>query len=115
MPTPPLVLNATVTQGALDPESLVIEVYPSDEVPDLTVVQTAELLVYRANNVEETWDCTITSKTADLMVLTHPYVETDTKNANERFVIYALCSASGWTNPRRAIQCQLLVRSRLSS
>ncbi len=77
MPTS-LVLSASVVQGTVDPQALVIDVIPSDKIPDLSVITAADLEVHSPDGTTATWTCTITSKTALLLVLTHPYIASDT-------------------------------------
>lgn len=105
-----LLLAATVIVGARSPEALVIDVLPSDEVPDLTIVLSAELRVFR-NHVAtpETWTAQITHQAADRLELTHPYVAGNVDTVNDRLRIYVMLTASGWSAPRRAKMCALQV------
>jgi hypothetical protein len=74
----PLILSGSVILGALSPEALVIDVVPSDRIPDLSVVSAVDLEVHGSGGVVETWTCTISNRSALGFTLTHPYVAANT-------------------------------------
>lgn len=83
-----LVNRGTVVAGLRAPRALVIDIYPSAAVPDLSVITAASLKVWRANNETEVWTCAMSAQTADTLTLTHPWVEGDNDTVGEGLRIY---------------------------
>lgn len=88
-PTLGLVLNGSVLQGVRAPYALVLDLVPSDKLPDLSVVTAADLEVHRGNGTTETWDCTMSSQTATTLTLTHTWASGENDTPGEQMRIYA--------------------------
>ena len=90
--------RGTVLAGLRSPRALVIDITPSDDVPDLSVVTAAELRVFRSGNVEETWTCSMSNQSATTLTLTHPWVVGDNDTVGEGLRIYPQLTISGLVN-----------------
>ena len=95
--------TATVVQGLRTPRALEITVAASTDVPDLSIVTDAALLVYRRSGIVQTWTATIASQSADTLVLTHPWQAGDNDIAGEQLRIYAQLTIPGATNQ---VECE---------
>jgi len=83
-----LVNRGTVVAGLRSPRALVIDLVPSDSVPDLSVVTAASLKVWRANNEIQDWTCAMSAQTALTLTLTHPWVAGENDIVGEGLRIY---------------------------
>lgn len=90
--------RGSVLAGLRSPRALVIDITPSDDVPDLSVVTAAELRVFRTGNTEETWTCSMSNQTATTLTLTHPWVVGDNDTVGEGLRIYPQLTISGLVN-----------------
>ena len=93
-----LVNRGTVLVGLRSPRALVIDVEPSDDVPDLSTVTDASLRVYRAAGVIESWTCAMSLQTATTLRLTHPWVVGDNDTVGEGLRIYPQLTIAGLVN-----------------
>ncbi len=80
--------RGSVLVGLRSPRALVIDITPSVDVPDLSVVTAASLKVYRASGLVETWACAMSNQSADTLRLTHPWVAGDNDKVGEGLRIY---------------------------
>jgi hypothetical protein len=83
-----LVNRGTVIAGVRSPRALVIDLVPSDSVPDLSVVTGASLKVWRANNETQIWTCSMSAQTAETLTLTHPWAAGENDIVGEGLRIY---------------------------
>lgn len=90
--------RGTVLVGLRSPRALVIDLAPSDDVPDLSVVTEATLKVYRASGVVETWTCSMSNQSADTLRLTHPWVAGNNDVVSEGLRIYPQLTIAGEVN-----------------
>lgn len=98
-----LVNRGTVVAGLRSPRALVIDLVPSDSVPDLSVVTAASLKVWRANNEIQDWTCAMSAQTALTLTLTHPWVDGDNDVTGEGLRIYPQLTIDGETVEASAV------------
>lgn len=102
--------RARVTQGRLDPVSLVVTVTPSEVVPDLSLVTEAVILSI-ASGTESEWSVDITAQSATELTLTHRFEEGDLESIGVLRQCVRL-TISGAANPVDTKAWDLVVESR---
>ena len=98
-----------VYQGASDPDALVIDITPSEALPDLTVVTGGHIDAYSRDGSEQEWDFTIVAQTADLLTIQHTFDAAGAEVAQPgryRLVVYLDLPVGG----RRCVPMILEVR-----
>jgi len=90
--------SGTVVAGLRSPRALILDLVPSEDVPDLSLVTAASLKVWRARDVVQTWTCEMSDKTAETLTLTHPWVAGDNDTPGESLRVYAQLTIAGQIN-----------------
>ncbi len=102
-----LALKGSVLQGSVSPNALVIDLVPSTDVPDLTVVTGASFLVVFENDTRATWACTLSLQTATTLRLTHAYASGET-DAISTFRVYPVLTLPGGERRARGVTVQVV-------
>lgn len=98
-------------QGALDPVSLIVNVSPSDVVPDLSLVTNAEIRSVDATGIERSWAVTIKDQSPTALQLIHPYQQVDTA-ALRTLTQWVRLTVTGAANPIDTVAWELTVTHR---
>lgn len=73
--------TSSIHVGELAPASLIIDVTPSDLLPDLSIVTAVSISVQKPNSagkmVKVTWTGAMSAQTATTLKVTHPFVAGD--------------------------------------
>jgi hypothetical protein len=81
--------------GIRAPRALEITYTATAAVPDFSGVTAASLRVFREDDTEQAWTCTIASQTATTIVLVHPWVSGDNDTDNETIRVFGQLTING--------------------
>lgn len=81
--------------GLRAPRALKITYTPSVDVPDFSGVTAASLRVFREDDSEQAWTCSIASQSATAIVLVHPWVAGDNDTPDETIRVFGQLTIGG--------------------
>lgn len=81
--------------GVRAPRALEITYTPTADVPDFSTVSAASLRVFREDDTEQAWTCTIAQQSATSIVLVHPWVAGDNDTDNETIRVFGQLTIGG--------------------
>lgn len=85
-----------VYQGAVAPESYVLDITPGASGLNLTTVSAAVLKVRKSNGAEVDWAATLSNQAAATLTLTHQFVGGDL-DVDGSYSVYAALTVPGGT------------------